>query len=372
MKVYLVDRLESIGKTTWNGLVSGSRSSSVFQTYEWHAAWWEAYGEGKQPFLVCVSEADRAVAIAPLMVCREPGGKRVLRFIGHGRSDYLDFIYTGGADGVLDEVFRFLHAASDRWDEIDLKYLPSDSPSYKAIPDACRRSGLYSVLTDTIECPTLHLKGDPERVREVVGKKSVRRDKKYFLKRPGYKVLHIRDSAEVMKYVDRFFDQHVERWSKTHTPSLFTDPRNRSFYRGLVSAMEGTDYLAFSVLESEGSPAAFHFGFSYAGRFVYYKPSFDISLLKRSPGKVLMSELIDFALASGFDEFDFAVGDETYKTRFASDIRYNFSYVVVKTLPGLYLQRARRSLRQLVRRSGTLQSALNRWRRLKGSSGPGS
>jgi hypothetical protein len=187
------------------------------------------------------------------------------------------------------------------------------------------------------------------------------------LNKPGFKVTHLRDPEAAARYADRFFEQHIVRWSVTGTPSLFTEPANQAFYRELLAAMTGTDWIVFTVIESDGSPLAFHFGFCYGERLVWYKPSFDILLHRHSPGEVLLSELLEYAAANRFSELDFTVGDERFKTRFANQIRYNASYRILKTAPAFLRQRIFSSARQCVHKSGALMAAAAGWKRLRRS-----
>jgi len=370
MRIHVEDRLENIGEEAWNSLVSQSGTNTIFQTYQWHVAWWRALGTDKKPFIVCLSGSDGLLAIAPLMVCHEPGGKQILRFIGDGRSDYLDFIYPKDRPELLDEIIGFLKTRQDIWNHVDLKYVPASSPSCCSIPKASRNNGLYCVEAYSTACPALLLEGDADQVMKIVNRKSLKRHRNYFLKKPGYRVKHFRNPAEAVGHMDRFFDQHIERWSVTDTPSLFVDPGNRAFYREVLATMAGTDWIVFTVVESGGSPLAFHFGFAYQERFVWYKPSFDVSLSRQSPGEVLLAELLDYAIDSRFREFDFTVGDEPFKTRFANIMRHNVSYRIVKTVPEFWYQRVLALARKRVRKSGTLQAPIACWRRFRRSTLP--
>ena len=72
------------------------------------------------------------------------------------------------------------------------------------------------------------------------------------------------------------------------------------------------------VTEWNGRPLAFHYGFSYRGRYLYGVPSFDIELARHWPGEVLLRHVLLAAIEEDAETFDFGIGDEPYKYRFAT------------------------------------------------------
>jgi hypothetical protein len=90
-------------------------------------------------------------------------------------------------------------------------------------------------------------------------------------------------------------------------------------------------WINFTVVKSEKRPIAFHFGFVFNKRFIWYKPSFDIDLFKYYPGEVLLKELLEYAVDKKYNEFDFTIGSDFFKKRFANKVRQNFSYKIFKT-----------------------------------------
>jgi CelD/BcsL family acetyltransferase involved in cellulose biosynthesis len=139
-------------------------------------------------------------------------------------------------------------------------------------------------------------------------------------------VEHRFDARSIGSDLERFFDQHVSRWSGTGSPSLFLNRANRCFYRELTREFDGSGDLVFTVVHLDGRAAAFHFGFQSGSTFLWYKPSFDLQLGKYSPGQCLLRGLIEFAVSRGLTAFDFTRGDEPFKRRLASEIRSNISF----------------------------------------------
>jgi CelD/BcsL family acetyltransferase involved in cellulose biosynthesis len=73
-------------------------------------------------------------------------------------------------------------------------------------------------------------------------------------------------------------------------------------------------------VDLNGKPVAFHLGFCYRGEYMWYKPTFDVELARSSPGEVLLRQLLLAALEEGANVFDFGLGDEAFKARFATQV----------------------------------------------------
>jgi CelD/BcsL family acetyltransferase involved in cellulose biosynthesis len=154
----------------------------------------------------------------------------------------------------------------------------------------------------------------------------------------------------VLPYLDTFFEQHVARWSSGKGHSLFLDECNRMFYRELAMDMAQKEWVLFSVVEFNGLPIAIHYGFDYNGSLLWYKPSFDVTYAKHSPGLVLLRYLIDYAIKQDRCEFDFTIGDEEFKSRFTNHMRKTVSLKIIRN-PGRFLiERAKRTLTAAVKR----------------------
>jgi CelD/BcsL family acetyltransferase involved in cellulose biosynthesis len=326
MDVRRLQDFAQIDREQWAALCARSGTNTIFQTYEWHLAWWEAYGEGPELYLLVVEDGPDLVGIAPMMLSHEEGGRRVLAFIGDYRSDYLDFIYDAESPAVVHTLIAYLAGRRDDWDNIRLSEIPEGSPTHLELEGAAEQSGVYCATIRRRQCPALVIKGNETEVDTIINKKKLRYYKRYFEEKPGYSVRHLAACDEIGPHLDGFFEQHITRWAETPTPSIFLEDKSKAFYRNLLSAMCDKGWITFTVIENEGITIAYHFGFVYRNVFVLYKPIYNPLLAKHSPGQVLLKELLTFAVARKYDEFDFTVGGEAYKRRFASEIRYNTTY----------------------------------------------
>lgn len=306
-------------RAAWNELARRSAGASVFQTFEWHDAWWAAFGaQAGTPCVALLFEGYRLAAIAPLHRYRR-GRRDVVGFIGNSNSasDYCDFI-TDRAELVgplLDELL----SRSD-WDVLDLGNVPAESPSLRAASEWARTRGRALIEAPQFAAPTRIL-GDVEADRACLNKKSLKRHFNGFAKSGNLRFHHSTDAAEIEARLDDFFRQHVERWALTGRDSQFAHEAQRDFYRRLVPALLANDWLRFAIVALDDRPIAYHFGFEYANRFIWYKPTFEAALVKKSPGEVLLRFLLEDAMDRGLAEFDFTVGDEDFKYRFANLVR---------------------------------------------------
>ena len=323
----------TIYQKKWNKLCEQNLTNTIFQTYEWIKTWWSVHKGDNKLFVVLAMEGKDLVGIAPMMIMQEhkwAKKRRVLKFISSDASDYADFIIQNNRGDVLTALITYILNNIDKWDRIELLNIPEYSQSGKTLLDIFEQRKFKQFIIRNKACPALNIKDDADFAKKAANKKSLRRHHTYFRKQGEFEVLHLFDQSQIKKYLRSFFDQHIERWKRSNAPSLFEDKTNRLFYEELTRELSCKGWLAFTVIKSKGIQIAYHFGFDYNNKFIWYKPSFDISLSKHSPGEVLLKELLEYAIKSKKDEFDFTVGKESYKSRFSNKIGKNYDFHVFK------------------------------------------
>lgn len=354
-------------RAQWNALAAISPTSTVFQTFEWHAAWWAAFGGAAQP-LVVVAEADGQLAgLAPLMLSRQRVAgrrRRVLQFIGLNASDYCDLIFDPARPEVVTAIVQWLLDHAHAWDVLDLRNL-ADGAAALDLPALFARRGYYSDVRYWTQAPTWRF-GDAAADRKLVGKKSLRRHHNFFARQGELEFLNLERAEDVLPWLEPFFEQHIGRWAATDTPSQFRDPAQRQFYREMVTALAPEGWLLFSVVLFQGTPLAFHLGFDYGERIIWYKPAYNVAFARHSPGEVLIKGLLELALARRVAEFDFSCGEEEFKQRFANHARTIRSVHVARDPLTFYGDRLLFDLRSWAKRSPLLKRLALRARRLTG------
>ncbi len=297
---------------------------TLFQTPEWNRAWWEAFGRGRRLCLVGVEdERGELVGLAPWMATVDLRKRiRSIEFIGTANraTDYADVLAVPGDERVLAALVGWLARRAGRFTDLDLRHLREDSPHLETVTALLARAGLPSRVGEMARAAT-RLLDDAAADRALLDKKSLRRHHRALARSGRLEFRVARSTDEVLAELPAFFEQHVRRRAAAGTRSQFLDAAQRRFYVDLVRRLFPRGWLHFSLVLFDGAPIAYHFGLQYRGSYLWYKPSFEPRLARRSPGEVLLRFLIEDVLARGFDELDFTVGAEPFKDRFANHHR---------------------------------------------------
>ncbi len=281
-----------VSHEAWHHLLSLGTTNEVFLTRQWQQAWWESFGRGTLLMLVAMHE-DTPTALAPIFTDSGMG-----YFVGSGASDYLDFIGIVQDVNVLKALLQQARSLIPRFVGFLFYHVPSDSPTGSLLTQVACQLGLRCYEEASMPAPRLEMSAEHEvEMRAAPQKKSLRRHEGWFRKHGRLAVSHDTNAAEILPHLDTFFDQHVARWESTETPSLFVNPAHRDFYRRLTMSTDVTDWLRFTRVDWNEHPIAFHFGFCYERSYLWYKPSFEIDLMRRSPGEVLLRQLLLAAIA---------------------------------------------------------------------------
>jgi CelD/BcsL family acetyltransferase involved in cellulose biosynthesis len=331
-------------EVAWTALLACSRNHSVFQTFAWHACWWKAFRDSHELFVILGYAGARLVGIAPMMIARKTGPtgrvRRHVCFIGslNHASDYCDFIVDPAIPQVLPVLLEEMNAGAEGFDRLDLSHFPSHSPNKAGILEYFQRRHARTTVHPESDAP-VRILGDRQSDRKAAGKSSLKRHTRFFEKSGELRFHRCASEHEILGYLDVFFEQHKARRAHAGSPSQFIDPAQQSFYRELVGETFRHGWLRFDVVLFDGAPLAFHFGFEYQRRFIWYKPAFDIRFAARSPGEVLLKFLLDDAIEKGLEEFDFTVGSEPFKYRFSNLTRTNDRIIVFRSAGDYWVQR---------------------------------
>jgi len=299
----------------WDRLLACSATNSVFLRSGWLRAWLDTYAGDAEVLVPQVWRDGTLVAAAAFQVRHG-----IVEFVGKGRSDYLDILLdtvldTAEADLATGALLDAARAAVKGFRCFIFQRIPVENGTMARL---LRLTPRYFTLRRGVEvAPSMEMHAAPEALR----KKSLRRHERGLQKLGPLHVETFTRAADILPRLDNFFEQHVRRRAGTDHPSLFLDNANREFYRKITQNLDGTGCLRYTELRLDGRLVASHLGFFDGARFTWYKPAFDPALAQHSPGEVLLKVLIERACADRAAEFDFTIGDEAFKSRFATRVR---------------------------------------------------
>ena len=300
----------------------------AFNGPAWTAAWAASRGPALDLFSAAIEGPSGLEGILPLI--RDPDG--VLRFHGRPECDYADLLAApGSAPAVLERSLRLLLGESG-WRRAELDNVREDgilAAALDQLPDDLRR--LLSVERQAA-CPAVSAAvGGPGVFSALASKDKLRQYHRKLGRLGEVGFRHLSTREEALAHLPGFFRQHQERSVLAGRDSQFSDERPRRFYEELVRAMDPATELRFGILTAGDRIAACHFGFEANGRFLFYKPTFDVALWDYSPGQVLLRALFQYAEERGLGIFDFTIGDEDYKHRFANEVVHTLRITVARS-----------------------------------------
>lgn len=304
----------------WNRLWESAPRREVFTTFAWARAYMRTYGTGG--LRIATARRDgRLCAILPMI-----DRSRELRFLGAPHSDYCDLVCD--RDTRFAELGSMIEAvaACGPWKRMRFDHLSERSQFHQICAAAEFQLAFSFSLRKGHKCPTVIAGDDPERIfGDLFNKENPRRCEKRMARRAPVSCAHVESRPEILALLDLFFEQHrIRRCLATGSGGLFAHEENQLFFRNLVEEFDPAKTLRFAVLKVGDHPAAIHFGFELDQRYTWYVPSFDVDCWNDHPGLVLLRRLFDYARQRQLREFDFTIGDEEYKNRFANHVTQNF------------------------------------------------
>ena len=339
-------RLQSFAPA-WERLNSES-CGSAFQSWGWASAFWKTHGHALTLCTPVIFAGDAVVGIVPLAI-----RNGTVRLLGEPYADYNGpLCLPQHALDVLNTALTALLDAPFPWTECVFNNLPEGSPVMQSLESPALQLRRHFQAVFQYSCPTVR-DDEPGTFERLARKESLRRRENRLRRQGNLAFRHIEDRQEILRHLDEFFAQHATRQALNGVRSQFLDSTPRAMMRALVEELDPAHELRFCALELNDRAVAYHFGFQRAGKFVFYVPSFDVNYWDDSPGEVLLRNLFKYAQKEKLSEFDFTIGDEAYKDRFANCVRKTWSVYFYRSprQPRVQLLRAGRSVRDIARRN---------------------
>jgi CelD/BcsL family acetyltransferase involved in cellulose biosynthesis len=357
----------------WSKVWAADPRAEIFTHFDWLCAIAEAYGDGLTPCCPVITRAGEPVAFLPVGV--RNGG---LNFLSSPRGDFNDLIFATNAESELgntdlDEVCRLALSALDdsslRWHNACLENVVADSWLMTALSpsDAAANTSFPCrpfIAQHGVGPATRLTEESPDDLKKKLCRKKTTKRRRNQLERLGNLEFVARlDQNELAQARELFVKLHCERRRAAGDESFLEEENGQRF---LAAILQGpTQHSAkLSTLRLNDQDIALCLGLEADGRYSYYAPTFDAEWSQYAAGDVLLSFMLEDAIDRGIEVFDFGLGDEAYKARFASETREVFKIHLFGSGVTPRLKRAALSLRETAKRNprlyGAVKQLLNR------------
>jgi CelD/BcsL family acetyltransferase involved in cellulose biosynthesis len=337
---------------------------SVFQTFDWQAAWLRHVGgpAGVIPAVVTGRDAGgRILFMLPLAIAPF-GPMRRLTFLASDLCDYngpllaRDFAARAGtADFIVlwKEIGRLLRRdARFRHHAVVLEKMPATiggQPNpMTALSLSLNPSGAY----------LSHLTADWDSFysakRTASRKQRERRKRKRLADHGAIAMATQEDPAGIASTLGTLFDQKSRSFARMGVPNIFKRPGYTDFYLDIARQPSMRSVVHVSRLEVGGAPAATNLGLVFGGCYYHILASYDDGEVSRfGPGAIHLQEIIKYAISRGCHAFDFTIGDEAYKREWCDVELKLYDYRAAATprglfftLPAIVAARTKRTIKQ--------------------------
>ncbi len=314
----------------WNALLEKSAIRVPFLRHEYLFSWWETRGGGEWPqaslYIVTARDAEgRLQGIAPLFRAPDEDGQGSrLLFLGSVEiSDFLDFLTPAETlPDFVHALFDYLIQQPEAWQAFDAFNLLEDSPSLALLEAQAQARGWRFRRERLQPAPRVALPDSWEAYLAGIKKKQ-----RHEIRRKVRRAEN--DSRSVRWYIvedeaslDAEMDAFLRLMAYDPQKDAFLTEVMRSQMRRMVHAAFQAGWLQLAFLEVDGEKAAAYLNLDFDNQIWVYNSGLNANYRDLSPGWVLLSYLIQWAIANGRTAFDFMRGDEDYKYRFGGQDRF--------------------------------------------------
>ena len=310
----------------WNILLQANPTSSIFQTPEWLAAWWQAFGQNTR--LVCLLFADShgvTVGIAPLYADRTRFlGLSLTRLrmvgAGSGDSDGLDFIVSPGYERQCAEAFISWLAGQREWHVCELETMPQKSLTAQSLLGRTQEAGwtidstlIPNFIVDLPATWQQYLSSLEPSFRPLLTRYPKRLQSRFSVKFTRCeKVENLKEQLPIL------FHLHQMRWTGRGETGAFARTDRRDFYQRMASAFLQRGWLEFWQLELNGEAVGAQFCFRYNNTVSLLQEGFHPKYAEEKIGYAMKAYLLKEMIRAGAARYDFLGGADPYKAKFGA------------------------------------------------------
>ena len=333
----------------WRRLAQGC--GNAFVSPEWYLAALEWLHPGAEPLVGAVFSDGEVTGVLPLLKGSGRGRSPRVFTAGPHLADVFQPVAEAGREShVVEAIAPVLAKRLGGRCRVDLGRVYADAAWWRELAGAWSRP-LVSVAQSAEILPFASLAGLDwdsylaTRSRQL--RNQARRKMRALQREHRVRLRRSSTEAKASSDLETLFRLHDARWSDRPDPSAIQAPEIRRFHREFALAAQRLGWLRLFLLEVDDEPVAAWYGWRLGDRYSYYQAGFDPGWSRYSVGFLILAETVREAIAEGAVEYDFLLGDEAFKARFATGERHGCQVLLAPRVStarlGAITQRAARS-----------------------------
>ena len=332
-----LDELDAL-RPAWRKLLHETPNFSFFQTLEWLEATWRSYPHRQRLRVLAIDHDGQPFAIVPLCVRTERRKLGKLRVLTYPLDDWGTFYGPIGPDPKLAVRAAIRHIAETPrdWDFIDLRWVDESADEFLTLGEAFREVGFDFRVRPRMEVRICRFADGwqaYEKSRSRNWRRKMRLDIEALENVGPVRLLRHRPVPAEADYQrdDEVFDicqrlaQHTWQ-AEAESQSTLCSLRVHDFLRRVHHAAAALGMLDANILYVGETPVAFNYNYFADGRTYGLRCGYDATLGLESCGRVLLYKMLEDSFRRGDVEYNFGPGRQAYKERFATEMRYAYTF----------------------------------------------
>lgn len=296
----------------WNEL-SAYKSPDIFKLYEWVSNWWKIYGYDKELLVLLVEDGDRPIAIAPLVITRDPFNRIPARKVE--LMYRANFIISSRKKDVVRKVMGYLKDIEGSWDVIDFSDMEYDEEIIGLFEKEAEKLGLGFLVKEGDPYPYIEIDRPWEKYwseRKPSSRRNLnrlcRRIKEYGDMDMEFNTYDSSTLDKMNEDLEKVFALSLKSWKAKYNTAVGSTEDRRTLYKSIMELFSTKGRTEISFLKHKGRPISFCFGVTYEGVHYAFKTGYDDKYAHISPGNILLRFIIERLFNEGIVRLEFLKG----------------------------------------------------------------
>lgn len=297
--------------------------STPFQTQAWLLPWYRIIGAnyGAKPLFLTVSDArtNEPLMFFPLCI-RQEGRLTRIEFPDLGVSDYNAPLLAAHFQPTELQLRRIMRS-------IFLELPPADLLCFDKFPEflgqrpnpMLEHEMFHRMRFQSWESKLPATREQFDSTLPSTFRKELQRKHRRLAGRGSVELCETRNEADAQIAFETLCDQRRERFTELGRKDILEDAVYRDFYETIILSSLRTGFATLTTLRCDDESVAIMLGLHHAKSYHLLMSTIQSGKWKScSPGNVAIDSMITALIGLGDRNFDFTIGDETYKHNFGA------------------------------------------------------